>query len=108
MQVGRANGFNIINIIMRANVFNRSARLPLNKLPFVFANLFLFFFVMGQNTVEKRVFIVKTYFQTHSLAEVQRLFRLQFPDRNAPDKKNNWQSVKKYLDHGTSLNRNHP
>ena len=64
MQVGRANGFDIINIIMRANVFNRSARLPLNKLPFVFANLFLFFFVMGQNTVEKRVFIVKTYFQT--------------------------------------------
>ena len=48
----------------------------------------------------------ETYFQTHSLAEVQRLFRLQFPGRNAPDKKNIWRNVKKYLDHGTSLNRN--
>ena len=61
---------------------------------------------MEQYTVEQRVFIVKTYFENHSFAEVQRLFRLHFPDRNPPDKKNIWRNVKKYVDHGTSLNRN--
>ena len=61
---------------------------------------------MGQYAVEQRVFIVKKYFETHSFAEVQRLFSLRFPDRNPPDKKNIWRNVKKYEDHGTSLNRN--
>ena len=61
---------------------------------------------MGQYTVEQRVFLVRKYYETHSYAEVQRLFRLQFPDRDPPDKKNIWRNVKKYEDHGTSLNRN--
>ena len=61
---------------------------------------------MVQYTVEQRVFIVKSYFETHSFVEVQRLFRIQFPDRNPPDKKNIWRNVEKYVNHGTSLNRN--
>ena len=61
---------------------------------------------MGQYTVEQSVFLVRKYYETHSYAEVQRLFRLQFPDRDPPDKKNIWRNVKKYEDHGTSLNRN--
>ena len=61
---------------------------------------------MGKYTVEQRVFIVKKYFETHSFVEVQRLFRLQFPGRNPPDKANIWRNVKKYEIHGTSLNRN--
>ena len=61
---------------------------------------------MEQYTVDQRVFIVKNYFENRSFAEVQRLFRLHFPDRNPPDKKNISRNVKKYVDHGTSLNRN--
>ena len=61
---------------------------------------------MGQYIVEQRVFIVRKYYKTHSYAEVQRLLRLQFPGRDPPDKKNIWRNVKKYEDHGTSLNRN--
>ena len=36
---------------------------------------------MGQLTVQERVFVVKTYFETHSFQEVRRLFLLQFPQK---------------------------
>ena len=61
---------------------------------------------MPQLTVEQRVFVVRTYYESHSFAEVQRLFRLQFPDRNPPDKANIWRNVQKYLNNGTSWNMN--
>lgn len=61
---------------------------------------------MGQLTVQERVFVVKTYFETHSFQEVRRLFLLQFPQKTPPVKATVWRTVKKYLDHGTSLNRN--
>ena len=67
---------------------------------------FIVVFVMVPYTMEQRVFIVRSYFETHSFAEVQQLFRVQFPDRNPPNKMNMWINVKKYLDHGTSLNSN--
>ena len=35
-----------------------------------------------------------------------RLFRIRFPDREAPTKMNIWKNVRKYGEHGTSLNRN--
>ena len=69
-------------------------------------SVFVVVFVMVQYTMEQRVFIVRSYFETHSFAEVQQLFRVQFPDRNPPNKMNIWRNVKKYLDHGRSLNRN--
>jgi hypothetical protein len=61
---------------------------------------------MPQLTVEQRVFVVRTYYESHSYAEVQRLFRLQFPDRNPPDKANIWRNVQKYHNNGTSWNMN--
>ena len=57
---------------------------------------------MMQLTMEQRVFLVKSY----SFVEVQRLFALRFPNRNPLHKKNIWKNVQKYLNHGTSLNRN--
>ena len=61
---------------------------------------------MVQLTVQERVFIVKTYFETHSFQEIQRLFALQFPQKTPPVKSTLWRTVKNYLNHGTSLNRN--
>ena len=46
------------------------------------------------------------YFETKSYAEVQRLFRLEFPNRYTPNGKNIWRNVQKYVHHGTSWNRN--
>ena len=56
---------------------------------------------MAQYTVEQRVFIAKKCYETHSYAEVQ-----IFPGKDPPDKKSIWRNVKKYEDHGISLNRN--
>ena len=56
---------------------------------------------MGQYTVERRVFIARKCYETHYYAKVQR-----FPGKDPPDKKSIWRNVKKYEDHGTSLNRN--
>ena len=61
---------------------------------------------MVQLTKEQRVFVVKKYYETHSFLEVQRLFAIQFPDRRPPVKWSIWKNVKKYEEHGTSLNRN--
>lgn len=61
---------------------------------------------MVQYTVEQRVFIVTKYFETKRYAEVQRLFRLEFPNRDLPNEKNIWRNVQKYVHHGTSWNRN--
>ena len=61
---------------------------------------------MVQLTTEKRIFAVKTYYETHSFVETQRLFRTRFPDREAPTKMNIWKNVRKYGEHGTRLNRN--
>ena len=36
----------------------------------------------------------------------QRLFRIRFPDREAPIKVNIWKNVRKYREHGTNLNHN--
>ena len=56
-------------------------------------------------TKEQRVFIVRSYFETKSFKEVARLFTLQFPATPSPSKSTIWYNVKKYEEHGTSLNR---
>ena len=67
---------------------------------------FLVVFIMVQLTVQEQVFIVRTYFGTHSFQEIHRLFVFQFPQKTPPVKATLWKTVKKYLNHGTSLNRN--
>ena len=54
----------------------------------------------------QRVFVVKTYFETHSFDEVIRLFRERFPGHNPPARMTIWGKVNKYTDHATNLNRN--
>ena len=61
---------------------------------------------MVQLTTVQRIFAVKTDYETHSFVGTQRLFRIRFPDREAPTKMNIWKNVRKYGEHGTSLNRN--
>ena len=61
---------------------------------------------MVQLTVEQRVFVVQTFFSTHSYVEVRRRFQIQFPGRRPPTDMTIYRNVKKYKEHGTSLNRN--
>ena len=61
---------------------------------------------MVQLTPEQRIFVVKNYHETRSFQATQNAFAATFPYRAAPTKKTIWSNVKKYQDHGTSLNRN--
>lgn len=61
---------------------------------------------MVQLTPEQRIFVVKTYHETRSFQATQNVFAETFHDREPPTKKTIWSNVKKYEDHGTSLNRN--
>ena len=61
---------------------------------------------MVQLSVDQRVFVIKTFFETRILLQVQRLFRERFPGREPPNKTTIWKNVKKYSEHGTSLNMN--
>ena len=54
---------------------------------------------------KNRVFVVKTYHETRSIIATQNAFRNQFPLRAPPSKKAIWDNVKKFQQHGTSLNR---
>ena len=56
-------------------------------------------------TSAQRVFLVRKYFETKSLAEVGRLFSERFPERAPVKKVTIWYNVKRYTIHGTSLNR---
>lgn len=64
------------------------------------------FLIMVQLTTQQRVFVVKTWISTRSFIEVKRLFQNNFPEREPPTRKTIWINVKKYENHGTSLNRN--
>ena len=61
---------------------------------------------MPQLTTAERVFIVSKYFETKSIQEVLRLFEISFPHRNVPNSSTVWRNIRKYHQHGTSLNRN--
>ena len=61
---------------------------------------------MPQLTTAERTFIVSKYFETKSIPEVLRLFEIAFPHRNVPSSSTIWRNVRKYHQHGTSLNRN--
>ncbi len=61
---------------------------------------------MVQLTKDQRVFVVLHYNRTGSLLSVQNAFRERFPDRNPPAKTTILKNVRKYNNHGTSLNRN--
>jgi hypothetical protein len=60
---------------------------------------------MPQLTTAERTFIVENYFVTRSIQEVLRLFRIAFPDRHVPNSTIVWRNLRKYRQHGTSLNR---
>ena len=57
---------------------------------------------MVQLTKEKRMFVVRTYFETHSFVEGQQLFRERFPVREPAVKKAIWANVRRYKQHGTT------
>ena len=61
---------------------------------------------MVQLTVEQRIFVVASYFETKSLDGVCRLFQIRCPDRLVPTLITIWHNIKIYHDHGTCLNRN--
>ena len=61
---------------------------------------------MLQLTTEQRVFVVKKFHENRSLQATQNAFREAFHERDPPAKTTIWANVKKYQDHGTSLNRN--
>ena len=61
---------------------------------------------MVQFTIEQRAFVVQKYHETKSYVATQNAFRIRFPDREPPTKRTIWKNVKKYGEHGTSLNRN--
>ncbi len=61
---------------------------------------------MVQLTTEQRTFVVTTFHQTGSLQLTCDAFRERFPEWEPPAAKTIWANVRKYQEHGTSLNRN--
>ena len=61
---------------------------------------------MGQLSTEQCVFVVEIYHRTKSFLKVKEAFYEQYPDTEVPSKSTMQRNVKKYHDHGTSLNRN--
>ena len=61
---------------------------------------------MVQLTKEQRVFVVSRYLETKSYQAVRVDFQQRFPGRAMPCKSTIDRNVKKYLEHGTSLNLN--
>ena len=61
---------------------------------------------MVQLTTEQRVFVVETYLRTNSYIRVKQAFAERFGDREPPSKSTIDRNVRKYRNHGTSLNRN--
>ena len=59
-----------------------------------------------QLTMEERIFIVKSYYETKSYNQVQTKLRTLFPERLLPNKTTIRKNVKKYERDGTSLNMN--
>ena len=59
-----------------------------------------------QFTSEQRSSIVERYFATQNCREVIRQFTIQFPNRRPPTSRAVLYNVRKYQEHGTSLNRN--
>ena len=60
-----------------------------------------------QLTKEQRVFVVENYHQSQrSLATVKQRFQARFPNRNPPTSRTILLNVRKYSNHGTSLNLN--
>ena len=61
---------------------------------------------MVQLTTEQQTFVVTTFHQTGSLQRTRDAFRERFPEREPPAAKTIWANVRKYQEHGTSLNCN--
>ena len=60
-----------------------------------------------QLTKEQRVFVVENYHQSQrSLATVKQRFQARFPNRNPPTSRTILLNVRKYSNHGTSINLN--
>ena len=61
---------------------------------------------MAQLTTEQRIFIVINFVRTQSAPAVVNLFQQRFPDRSPPAASTIMRNVRKYSNHGKSLNRN--
>ena len=59
-----------------------------------------------QLTIPQRNFVVSRYIETKSYNAVVHGFRERFPDRNPPARRAVYENVRKYQNHGTSLNCN--
>ena len=59
-----------------------------------------------QFTVAQRIFMVNEYIKTNSATQTKQRFRRRFPNVNAPAVKTIKRNYTKYLQHGTSQNRN--
>ena len=59
-----------------------------------------------QLTKEQRIFIVLEYEATKNCEQVIRGFNETFPERNSPDKKTVYRTVRKINEHGSILSRN--
>ncbi|KAF2368238.1 Protein of unknown function DUF4817 [Trinorchestia longiramus] len=58
-----------------------------------------------QLTREQRIFIVLEYETTKNCEQVRRAFNETFPERNSPDKKTVYRTVRKFNEHGSINNR---
>ncbi|KAF2363746.1 Transposase Tc1-like [Trinorchestia longiramus] len=58
-----------------------------------------------QLTKEQRIFIVLEYETTKNCEQVKRVFNETFPERNSPDKKTVYCTVRKFSEHGSISNR---
>ncbi|KAF2362035.1 Protein of unknown function DUF4817 [Trinorchestia longiramus] len=58
-----------------------------------------------QLTKEQRTFIVLEYETTKKCEQVRRAFNETFPERNSPDKKTVYRTVRKFNEHGSISNR---
>ena len=55
---------------------------------------------------DQRIFIVLEYEATKNCEQVRRAFNEKFRERNSPDKKTVYRTVRKFNEHGNILNRN--
>ncbi|KAF2366854.1 Protein of unknown function DUF4817 [Trinorchestia longiramus] len=58
-----------------------------------------------QLTKEQRIFFVLEYETTKNCEQVRRAFNETFPERNSPDKKTVYRTVRKFNEHGSISNR---
>ncbi|KAF2361849.1 Protein of unknown function DUF4817 [Trinorchestia longiramus] len=59
-----------------------------------------------QLTKDQRIFIVSEFKETKSCEQVRRASDEKFPERNSPNKKTVYRTVRTFYEHGSIVNRN--